>query len=122
VDVPSAGADGAVAAMDVCGFWRCADPRAGNAKGSTPLHRAAQLGAPEVVEFLLQSGSSANATDCDRETALHAAVRGRSEEKLQVLLRAGADPTIAGLHGTPADFASTVLFFFLRLDSLLRRS
>ncbi len=69
---------------------RGADARARDARGATPLHRAAAL-RPELVPMLLAAGADVKTADKDGTTALHMAVRGKKLETAKLLLERGAD-------------------------------
>ena len=69
---------------------RGADARARDARGATPLHRAAAL-RPELVPMLLAAGADVKAADKDGTTALHMAVRGKKLATANLLLERGAD-------------------------------
>ncbi|OCT47211.1 ankyrin repeat protein [Cladophialophora carrionii] len=72
-----------------------------------PLYYAASYGLTETVRSLVQAG--ANLDDCAGRyggTALHAAVWRKQPEILDILLDAGADPTIKDYNGaSPADLS-----------------
>jgi ankyrin repeat protein len=76
--------------------------------GSTPLMCAAIWGATDCVEVLLARDGDAlvlDAQDSYRWTALHWAARQEYSEIVQLLLLAGADPSIRNHEGhTPIDF------------------
>jgi predicted N-acetyltransferase YhbS len=75
--------------------------------GATPLHVAACAGASSAIEVLLDAGADINALDGDCETPLHWAVRHNQLKSVAVLLRLGAEASIAGGAGvlTPLDYA-----------------
>ncbi|MBX7223793.1 MAG: ankyrin repeat domain-containing protein [Blastocatellia bacterium] len=88
-----------------------ADPNAaGNRRGSTPLHYAADgfITGPEwnarpqvaTLRLLVEAGSSLNAQDRNGATALHRATRTRTAEAVQYLLEAGADPMLRNKSGS----------------------
>jgi hypothetical protein len=72
-----------------------------------PLYYAASYGLTETVRSLVQAG--ANLDECAGRyggTALHAAVWRKQPEILDILLDAGADPTIKDYNGaSPADLS-----------------
>jgi len=77
------------------------DARDGN--GQTPLMRAAALGDRESTLLLVDAGADVNATDPAGWSALmHAARHSEDAEVVQLLLFAGADPTITGSEGETA--------------------
>ena len=64
--------------------------------GTTPLMAAAALGAVEAVTALLEHGADVNATEVAHgQTALTFAAAFNSDAVIKVLMRRGADPTIA---------------------------
>ena len=72
-----------------------------------PLYYAASYGLSETVRSLVQAGADLN--ECAGRyggTALHAAVWRKRPEVLDILLDAGADPTIKDYNGaSPADLS-----------------
>jgi ankyrin repeat protein len=68
--------------------------------GWLPLHLAAHFGHVDAARTLLNKGAQVNAcsTNASRNTALHAAVAGRSSAVASLLLEAGADAN-ARQHG-----------------------
>lgn len=82
---------------DACG---CVDQE-------SPLVAAVNIGAADVVQFLLAHGASPNATAFDGgSTALHVAVHRNRHDLVRMLLSAGVDPTIEDGNGrTVADWA-----------------
>jgi uncharacterized protein len=94
-----------------------ADIHATDKNGVTALHHAVRFRSPTAVETLIKHGANVNGA-CSRNgsTPLHRAVTqtgapgtaGRAEaatEIIQLLLVAGADPSIANKSGkTPADY------------------
>ncbi len=70
----------------------------------TPLHYAARAEHIDVVEFLLRAGADVNARDSARigETPLGAVAQTCSYRLAQILVGAGADPTIPGWTATTA--------------------
>ena len=60
--------------------------------GRTPLHVAAAVDYPEMVEFLLQSGADIEARTIDEnQTPIHYAAQNDAAQSLKVLLNYGAD-------------------------------
>jgi ankyrin repeat protein len=74
------------------------DPNVFDELGCTPLHYAAKAESIPAVRLLLAGGSDINAHDEARigETALGAVAATCSIEMAQLLVGAGADPTISG--------------------------
>jgi ankyrin repeat protein len=73
-----------------------------NARGTTPLVRAANNGDLEVVKLLLEHGADATLYMADRQTPIHAVLAGRSSEQqalelIRVLHKAGADVNVVAL-------------------------
>ena len=68
------------------------------------LHYAAEAGHYKVAQWLLQNGADANLHDEEMigETPLNLAVRKDYPEMVELLLRGGADPDIAGWMGFTA--------------------
>lgn len=73
------------------------DPKVADGNGFTPLHAAAQVDAPEVIEILVGAGLDVNVRTnstpdhIGRGTALSTAAAVGSTRALQALLAAGAD-------------------------------
>ena len=66
-----------------------------------PLVSAARRGHDEVVAVLIKAGANVNRQSIDTgSTALHAAVHAKSEATIELLLKAGAIPTIEGNYGS----------------------
>jgi ankyrin repeat protein len=73
-----------------------------NTRGSTPLIRAVNNGDLELVKLLLENGADATMYMADRQTAIHAAIAGRSQEAqvvemIKLLHKAGTDLNIVAL-------------------------
>jgi len=76
-----------------------ADPHRRQGNGRLPIHAAASGGSARIIEILIESGASPNATETRQgSTPLHEVVRSRSTldamdhaERIRVLLAAGAD-------------------------------
>jgi ankyrin repeat protein len=82
---------------------RGADPTTANDRGETPLMGASACDRTEVVRHLLAHPSAAATINCfDRGggTALYHACQCGSGEAVRLLLKHGADPTIANNLGT----------------------
>ena len=69
-------------------------------EGWTPLHYAASGDAPEVARWLLTQGVAVDARAPNGRTPLMQAARFASEDLVDLLLGAGADPNLADLGGT----------------------
>lgn len=82
------------------------------------MHQACLSGRPTIVEFLLEKGAPINLINKKGETALHYAARANQKEVVNILIQAGADPTLAGDSGTPSEVAAgygyTTLSTFLK--------
>lgn len=85
-----------------------ADVNAADDDGSTPLHAAAADDSAEVVRFLLNSGARVDERNTKGETPLNIAVGNTtpaSAQIMDVLYKAGADPTISANDGlSPLDY------------------
>ena len=73
-----------------------------NKEGWTPLHYAAVKARAEVAKFLLGKGALPNELSPEGDTALILAVRADSVETVQVLINAGADPSLSNLKAQDA--------------------
>lgn len=72
-------------------------------KRQTALERAAELGATECVQALLDDPrTDINARGKDGRTALHAAMEKGHHKASEVLLEAGADPSLRDAYGKTA--------------------
>jgi ankyrin repeat protein len=72
----------------------------------TPLAFAVGHDNHDAVAALLEAGANVNHQDGSGRTHLHGAILGKRVEVVQMLLAAGADPTIADRKGeTPLDLA-----------------
>lgn len=83
-----------------------ANPRVhtGVFSNNTPLHTAASMHGPEIVQILLTAGADPNATNVVGNTPLHVAARANRHENVTLLLDAGADPAIRNRTGeTPLE-------------------
>ncbi|KAI3463094.1 hypothetical protein Pfo_019757 [Paulownia fortunei] len=67
-----------------------------------PLHMAARLGLPTILQSLIDSGCDLNSKTEAGETALMISVRFKQEESLQVLAKAGADFGLVNAAGQSA--------------------
>ncbi|KFA71638.1 hypothetical protein S40288_03656 [Stachybotrys chartarum IBT 40288] len=84
-----------------------------NARGETPLFRAAAQASTAVVSYLIKAGANVNSLDQDRRTPLTAAAEYGSGDNIQCLLKAGADPNLADIKGqTPLFWAAEKDFIF----------
>lgn len=102
----------AVAAKD---FWRVqtmircgADPQLKTGEGWAPIHTAASVRSPAMVQLLVRQGANPNARgDYLGWTPLHVAVQDKANaEVVKALLASGANPAIADTRGeTPYDLA-----------------
>jgi ankyrin repeat protein len=72
----------------------------------TPLHLAAQLGAVEVMEFLIEHGADVNARDGRGLTPLHEAVSNEHLQAAEMLLDRGADANARSEFGCPLHLAA----------------
>ena len=77
-------------------------------RGTTPLIRAAYNGDLEMVKLLLAHGADATLATADRQTAIHAAIAGRSPEPqalelIRVLQKAGTDVNVVALVNHPEE-------------------
>ncbi|TVU06249.1 hypothetical protein EJB05_49451 [Eragrostis curvula] len=70
---------------------RGGDPKMADARGSTPLHDAAERGHCETVRLLLAMGVEVDALG-QRGTPLHLAAGWGHDQALKILLEHGADP------------------------------
>ncbi|KAK3136128.1 hypothetical protein QOZ80_5BG0428480 [Eleusine coracana subsp. coracana] len=70
---------------------RGGDPAMPDARGVTPLHRAAKNGPCDAVRLLLNKGVPVEPL-ANRWTPLHFAITGRQFQALKILLDHGADP------------------------------
>ena len=76
------------------------------AKTGSELHGAAYAGSEEVVRHCLTDGEDINGSDAWGRTPLHLAVSGDWPKVVQLLLVAGADPSIQDKYDhTPIDLA-----------------
>ncbi|WAR23312.1 TRPA1-like protein [Mya arenaria] len=63
-------------------------------KGLYPVHKAAEFGRINILQFIVDQGGNLNATDKLLNTPLHVAVRTEQVEAVQFLLANGADPSL----------------------------
>ena len=74
--------------------------------GSTPLHRAVELGLFDTVTTLVKYGAKLNAVDIDKQTALHmAALNGNLSAVEQLLKRKVKVNELNRWRKTPLDYA-----------------
>ena len=91
-----------------------------NTRGSTPLIRAANNGDVEMVKLLLEKGADATMMMADRQTAIHAVIAGRAQEKqaielIGLLHKAGADVNVVALINHPQEIrGGTALHYAVR--------
>ena len=91
-----------------------------NTRGSNPLIRAANNGDVEMVKLLLEKGADATIMTADRQTAIHAVIAGRSNEKqaielIGILHKAGADVNVVALINHPQEIrGGTALHYAVR--------
>ncbi len=91
-----------------------------NTRGSSPLIRAANNGDVEMVKLLLEKGADATIMTADRQTAIHAVIAGRSQEKqaielIGMLVKAGADVNVVALINHPQEIrGGTALHYAVR--------
>jgi ankyrin repeat protein len=79
-----------------------------NRLGWTPLHYAASRGKMDVARLLIADKAIINAVGPDGTSPLMMAGLSGSEEMTQLLLKAGADPTMRNLQGlSAADWAKS---------------
>lgn len=87
-----------------------ADANIRNYRAQSPLHLAARTQAFDCVELLLRKGNaSPTMVDCDKRTALHAAVgkAARSYDIIEILISYGADINARDQYGyTPLHIAA----------------
>ena len=74
--------------------------------GQTPLYCATSHKDLALFSLLLQKEAKTDVRCHGGNTALHQAVASSSVNKIQLLLDAGADPTVANQHGLTADQAA----------------
>jgi ankyrin repeat protein len=91
-----------------------------NTRGSNPLIRAANNGDIEMVKLLLEKGADATIMSADRQTAIHAVIAGRAQEKqaielIGLLHKAGADVNVVALVNHPQEIrGGTALHYAVR--------
>lgn len=80
--------------------------------GWSPLHFAAQEGDSIIAKELINFGANIAATECNGNTPLWVATMNSNSSKkvIQVLLKAGADPSIENNHGVSPQEISPELF------------
>lgn len=90
-----------------------ANPNIADDAGLLPLIWAASLSSPAVVRTLITAGANVNALDQEGNTPLTALFgewalnhTAMVQRKLRLLLAAGADVNLTGVHRTPLDLAS----------------
>jgi ankyrin repeat protein len=81
-----------------------------NELGSTPLHIAASISAPDMVRLLIDKGATVNVKDSRGTTPLHVAAFTGHKENLELLLAKGADVHAKDNQGkTARDYADMVM-------------
>ena len=93
--------------------------------GYTPLMYAVQENKSAMAEYLIRAGSDVNAVSHARigVPALHVAVNAKNLSLVELLLKAGADPSLSvGLNETPLALAATQFPEALNLLTLPRPS
>ncbi|XP_060594443.1 transient receptor potential cation channel subfamily A member 1-like isoform X2 [Ruditapes philippinarum] len=65
-----------------------------DAKGNTPIHKAAEAGRIKILEFIHEKGGDLNTFDSHRNTPLHLAVKNDQSAVVTFLLDHGADSTL----------------------------
>ena len=75
--------------------------------GQTPLFCATSHNDVAIFSLLLQKEAKTDVRCYGGDTALHQAIAHSSVNKIQLLLEAGADPTIANQYGLTADQAAS---------------
>lgn len=79
-----------------------------NDLGSTPLHIAAGIAAPDIARLLIEKGAVINAKDNSGATPLHIAAFSGRKASLELLLAKGADVHAKDNQGkTARDYAET---------------
>jgi ankyrin repeat protein len=73
-----------------------------NTRGATPLIRAANNGDMDIVKLLLDHGADPTLYTADRQTPIHAAITGRSQEQqviemIRLFKKAGTDVNVIAL-------------------------
>ncbi|KAG6991162.1 hypothetical protein G7Y79_00056g090430 [Physcia stellaris] len=73
--------------------------------GRTPIHSAAQYGAPEILDLLLgyvKQTCDLDLRDKDGNTALHLAIKAENSDNAKILLKKGANFTMLNSFGESA--------------------
>jgi len=83
-------------------------PRSANVSdgSKTSLMRWSSVGDEDQVEALLQQGADVNSVDSDGDSALYYALSNGNFHIVDLLLRHGANPNIAGMSGNPLQVAA----------------
>jgi|HubBroStandDraft_2_1064218.scaffolds.fasta_scaffold791799_1 ankyrin repeat protein len=78
-----------------------------NIFGDTPLHYVCRWGDAEAADALIKAGADVNALGEDNQTPIFSAISNGSLDTLKVLLRAGADLSVAdtAFGMTPLQYA-----------------
>ena len=66
--------------------------------GNTPLHHAALIDSPEIIEYLLSRGADIDAQNTQLNTPLHEAMQSRKENTAVLLIEKGADLNKKNIH------------------------
>lgn len=81
-----------------------------NDLGSTPLHIAAGISAPDIARLLIDKGAAVNAKDNSGATPLHIAAFSGRKANLELLIAKGADVHAKDNQGKTAhDYAETAV-------------
>jgi hypothetical protein len=92
----------------LCALFR--DPRsvlgAKAPNGDEMIHKFARKGKPQLVSLLIRHNAELNSRGCGQMTPLHCAAFAKSTDTCQILLNAGADPSLRDSIGRlPEDWA-----------------
>lgn len=84
-----------------------------------PIHMAARLGHPAILQTLIDSGCDLNSRAENGDTALMIAIRYKQEKCLQVLAKAGADLSMVNSAGQSASLLARSHHWFLIFQQVL---